>query len=232
MPRLPSPGGSDIWGQQLNDAILGIANRADYPPASPNAKDDEYDGTSTVTWTNTPTAANAKDRNTTRPGHLYIKTSGSGANLVGEYQPIPASFPFTVTAKVVSTTGRANYHRAGGLVFYPATPTSASPCVYFGLVFNTTGIEITRVTYTDATTFGSQSTFAGVRTGTPAREIYLKAVFTSATSASLYYSTDGYAWILDATYTFPFTVANMGVAQSEETALGGVEAYYKFFRVT
>lgn len=208
----------------------------DKPPASPNAKDDEYDGTSTVTWTATPTAANAKDRNSTRADHLYIKAaSGNASHLVGEYQAIPGSFPFTVTSKVVSTTGRQAFHRAGGLYFAPASPTTSSAVVYFGSVYNSSapaGMEIVRITYTNDSTFGSQSTFVGQRAGLPMREYYLKAVFTSATAASLYYSSDGYAWILAEAYTFGFTVANMGVAQAEETANTGVEAFYGFFRVS
>lgn len=206
---------------------------ADAPPVSPNAKDDEFDGTSSATWTATPVAPSVTDRNTTRPSHLYIKAAGSGSNLVGRHQPIPAAFPFTVTTKLASSTGRANFHRGGGIILLPAAPTAASPELYIGVVYNTNGVECVRVYYTNGTTFGNQSTFPGNRVGLPARPHYLRVVATSATSISTYMSTDGWAWVpIEVGYTVPFAIGRVGLGLSEETALGGVEAFFDFFRVT
>ena len=64
----------------------------DAPPTSPNAKDDEFDGSSSVTWTSTPTAPNAWDINTTSPDCAYwtANSGGASATYVGKYQSVPS----------------------------------------------------------------------------------------------------------------------------------------------
>lgn len=204
---------------------------ADVPPAVANAKDDEFDGTSTATWIATPTAPNVANVNSTVPHGLYMKATGSGSTLVGRYQAAP-SFPFTITTKLTGTTARQNFMRGGGIILLPSAPTNASAATYFGPVYNSTGIEFVRIAYTNMSTFGSQSTLVGPRWGVPAPQMYLRAVVTSATAVSFYASHDGRIWTpLNAGYTNPFSIANIGLGLSEE-ATGGCEARLEFFRVS
>lgn len=211
---------------------------ADIHPTTPNAKDDEFDGTSTVTWSATPTAANAFDINTTRADHAYIKASGSGSAYVGKVQPVPGSFPFTITAKVKSSTGRANNHRLGGIVLGPASPTGTSTMIYLGQTWDTTnhgapGTGVNRMQVQFGGTFG---TVAAARPLIGHHsELYLRMTVTSATSISTWTSTDGYAWTPVESAFSPspaFTPGVMGIVCSEEGSAVGVESYFEWFRVT
>lgn len=204
---------------------------ADAPPATANARDDEFNGTSAVTWSATPTAPTATNVNVTRPGHLYVRSAGPAGVYVGRYQSAPATFPYTVLTKVVGDTSRLNFHRGGGIILYPATPTASSGLVYFGKLYdapNLGGWGTARIHNTAEGTFGSI-----VRTGFPTAmgSLYLRAVLASATSVTLSYSLDGWAWRDLETYTVPFSVANIGLAITEEGG-GGVDSYFDFFRVT
>lgn len=214
-----SSGGSGLWA--TNPAV-------DTKPGSPNAKDDEFDGTSSVTWTNTPTAPNAWDINTTRAGHAYLKASGSGAALVGKYQAVP-SFPFTITAKLSSTTGRAGFHRGGGIFIAAASPTGSSNAVYVGAQ-NDSQRVYNRITETLGGSFVSQSAKTYYGHWGP---VYLRLVVTSATSVTPYMSHDGWSWLqIEAAFNPGFTPGVMGLCANEESAGGGVEAQFDFFRIT
>jgi hypothetical protein len=201
---------------------------ADIPPVSPNAKDDEFDGTSTVTWTSTPTAPNAWDINTTRAHHAYLKASGSGAALVGKYQAVPASYPYTITAKVTST-GRSNYHRTGGIFVAAASPTGSSNAVYLGGEFSTS-MQSGRILQTLGGTYTSQTIGYLINHFAP---LYMKMKVNSATSIDMWVSVDGYSWMrVETAYNPGFTPGVMGMICNEESAGGGVEAFYDFFRIT
>lgn len=232
MPVLPTPGGSDVWGANLNAAIRGFAG-PDATPTSPNAKDDEFDGSSSVTWTSTPTAPNAWDINTTAKDCAYLKANsgGSSATYVGKYQSVPST-PFTITAKVASTC-RANYQRGGGIFIAPSSPTSTSSLVYLGHIFHTS--------YQNRALMRVQALFNGSSpTNTTPTVLlpmwgwaYLRLVVTSATNVSSYGSADGRAWFALETGLNPgFTPGVMGVCANEEGAAGPVEAYFEYFRVT
>lgn len=203
---------------------------ADKPPATANARDDEFDGTSSVVWTPTPTAPTAADVHSTRPGHLFLRSAGPAAKFVGRYQSASGVFPFTVITKVTGASDRLNFHRGGGIILYPASPVAASGLVYLGKLFdgaNISGWGVARVTNTAEGTFGSILRVAApIASGTT----YLQAVLTSATSVTFSYSTDGWAWRPVETYTLPFSVANIGLAVTEEGG-GGVDAFFDFFRV-
>lgn len=207
----------------------------DAPPAVPNAKDDEFDGTSSVSWTSTPTAPNAFDIDTTSRGCMYVKASGSGAAPVGKYQAVP-SFPFTITTKVFST-GRLSFHKAGGILLIPATPTGASSAVLLSHTARSAanaGIQRTAITL--GGTFASESTNPGplaVVKGEAMGARYLRMKVNSATSIDCYCSADGRAWLpVETGFNPGFTPAFMGLGCSEENSGGGVEAYFEFFRVT
>lgn len=198
----------------------------DTPPAVPNAKDDEFDGTSSVSWTQFG-SPNTWNINSTLTGHAYLKASGSGGTLVGVVQAVP-SFPFTATVKLKGTTRRANFHRGGGLCFFPAGAISGvSAPVYYGLVHNT-NFEIDRVKYSDLSTFGSQTQqYSG-----PITPVYLRAIVNSATSVDLAFSQDGVGFVTHvAAYNPTFSIGQIGLANSEESALGGVESWFEWFRV-
>lgn len=217
------------------DKVLLGAYPSDFPPpsaddapASANAKDDEFDGTTSVTWTATPTAANVLDVNSTSPGELYVKASGSSSTYVGRHQPIPGAYPFTIITKVTATTGRANNHRAGGIILGPASPTGSSTLVYLGVAYNSAN-TVYRVLQTFGGTFSSQAGGAVVAAGAP---LYLKMVCTSATSIATYWSGSGKLWSLIESGLNPgFTPGVMGLACSEEGG-SGVEFTAAFFRVT
>lgn len=219
------PGGTSAGGFPLGDA--------DLPPTTVNTRNDEFDGTSTVAWTVTPTAPTATDANITRPGHRYLRSAGQATTYVGQYQSAPTVFPYTMIAKLSSSTQRLNFHRGGGLLLYPAAPTAASPLVYIGKLYDTTNTGGHGVSVFSNTT---ESTFsaAAARFAYPpaAGGIYVRAVMASATSASFDVSTDGYAWrSILAGYTVPFSVANIGLGITEEGG-GGVDAFFDWFRVS
>lgn len=223
------------------DKIVHGPTRADVqgdpPPNAPNAKDDEFDGSSSVTWTSTPTAPNAFDINSTEPGFMYLKASGSGAAIVGKYQAVPGSYPYTITTKVFST-GRASFHKAGGIFLVGATPTGASTALIVTHAARSgaqAGVQ--RVLITLGGTFGSEApTAPGMlpETQGPAHGArYLRVVVNAANNVDTYASADGKAWhLVEAAANPGFTPAFMGLGCNEESAGGGVEAYFDFFRVT
>lgn len=201
---------------------------ADKPPASPNGKDDEFDGTSSVTWTSSPTAPNAFDINTSRESHMYLKASGSGAAYVGKYQAVPGSYPYTITTKV-STTARGNFQRGGGIILAPTTPTGTSNIVYVGSLYNNARV-VERIIAQFGGAFVSQTSAILSGYWGP---VYLKLTVNSATSMSSWGSTDGYNWIPIETAVNPgFTPAYMGLALNDETLAAGCEAWSDFFRIT
>lgn len=200
---------------------------ADEPPGSPSAYDDEFDGTTSVTWTAFGSPA-SNTVNSTRPGHLYLQASGTGSTLVGRVQTAPASFPFTVSTKVAGTTSRANYHRGGGLCFFPSGAISGgSSPVYFGVNHNA-GARVARITYSGLSGYGGEAYEA---LGAKLAPVYLRAVFTSATAVSLQWSHDGWAWQVVEAPTLPFSVGQIGLACSEEGG-GGLDVYFDWLRVT
>lgn len=210
------------------------AGSADRPPTSANAKDDEFDGTSSVSWSSTPTAPAAWDINTSRPHHAYLKASGTAAAYVGKLQATPGSYPYTVTAKLSSATIRARYQRAC-LILSPASPTGTTSFCGVISMWNPDqagsagGFSASRQTAQFGGTFGSiaGATFLG------AGALYMRLVVNSATSVDFYASTDGWSWVPLQTGLNPgFTPALMGLAVNDESANSGVEAYFDFFRVT
>lgn len=213
-----------------------LAGSADIPPAVANAKNDEFDGSSAVSWISTPTPPSAFDINTTRPHHARLVASGSGSTIVGKYQAAPASFPYTVTMKM-NSNGRANYHRSGAIMLLPTAPTSSTGCVLAGMSYadnagaagaETGGLGFQRLYHSNMSTYSSQSRRVALGGG----PWYFRVVMTSATAAAIYYSMDGWVWALVENYTVPFSVAYIGFGISEENSGGGVEAHSDWFRVT
>jgi len=210
-------------------AIPFLNGNADAHPVTANSHDDEFDGSSTVTWSATPTAANASNINTTRPGHLYLKASGSGAAYVGKVRAVPGSTPFTITAVLKGFTARANYHRGGGIILGPASPTGSSNLLYCGAAFNAS-IGVQRIVAQFGGTFGSQTSALLPNHWGPT---YLKVVVNSSTSVDTFASVDGWAWLpIETAFNPGFTPGVMGLACNEENSGGGQESYFDWFRVT
>ena len=231
--RLPipnDPATEDLWGQQVNDLLTELVGPATLEPGSPNAKDDEFDGTSSVTWTTTPTAPTVMDT-TTRPGTLRINGNATGATYVGKVQPVPGAYPYTITTKVLASTVRGGNCRGGGIILTGGTA-SGSDLVYFGLLLNST-VSAWAVKGTLGGTW--QGGLTGKWDYMPRTNVHFKVVVTSATVMDFYVSFDGFSWFkCDTASTNPgFTPTHMGLAVADESnGQGGIEALFDFFRVT
>lgn len=197
------------------------------PPSSPSAYDDEFDGWSTVTWSDTPTAATTKDTNSFVSGCLHLKGVGTNNNLIGVVQAPPGSFPYTITFQLASRGAPVNYHRNGGIILSNGL-TSGSSVWYVGQVWD--GLQKWWV--------GNQS-YAGAFYTSPGSHAgrgdakYGRVTVASASSATAYYSDDGYVWVELVTFNPGFTPTHMGLACSQDTTNSiNTEATFGFFRVT
>lgn len=227
--RLPSTGGSDVWGVQLNAAIANLAG-PDLPPTSPNAKDDEFDGNSSATWTTTPTAPTTWDINSTAAYRAYLRANALSTAFTGKYQGIPGAYPFTITTKV-SSNRRGNSNLGLGLFLSVATPSGASPIMWLGPDFSTS-LLVQRLSYSSfaTTSFVSAASAAGLAGW--AGSLYLRIVAASATSIKTQASADGLVWhTLDAALNPGFTPGVMGLVLSE-SGTADLEGVADFFRVT
>lgn len=211
---------------------------ADAPPASPNAKDDEFDGTSSVTWANGPYAPTAWDINSTRPGHGVLRANGL-TNLVAKYQAVPGSYPYTLTAKIAGSNA-SGANQAVALLLAPASPATSSPVVLLGFQIGSTDVFIQRLLWSNhSTSFTSGTRGVGLPItsgGGPLRHpiapLYARMVVASATSVKTQLSWDGWNWVtLDSALNPGFTPGVMGVGVSE-FGTADLTAHFDWFRVT
>lgn len=230
--RLPTPNDpatEDVWGDELNDLLAEVVGPASFEPASPNAKDDEFDGTSTVTWTTTPTAPTTMNI-TDRPGALRIVGNGTGAAYVGELQPVPASYPYTITAKVLTSSIRGGNCRGGGIILTNGVVGGSSVC-YFGHVLSTfVSTWAVKGTLAGSWGGGGSAWGNGQRTNT-----HFKVVVLDSTTIDCFVSWDGTSWFkVETAFVTGFTTpTHMGLAVTDESnGTGGCDAYFDFFRVT
>lgn len=229
-PRISATGSGGGGGGGVSYYPPGSA---DVPPVSPNAKDDEFDGTSPVTWTATPTAAALWAVDTDRVSHLHLQaTSAQGSNAVGKVQATPST-PFTITTKLAGHNIRTNFSFAGLLLAPSGTLTSSSLMVYFGPQFNSgsSNLAVRRGSNNLGGTGSFSETVAPV--GWQAlMPPYLRAVVSSATSVDFLASFDGFAWAtIQSGFNPGFTPGVMGLCASYNGG-GTVDAYFDFFRVT
>lgn len=202
-----------------------------------NSQDDEFDGLSAASWTNTPTAPTAWN---VAGGKLYIRSNGNGTPfpLVGKYQSIP-SYPFTVETKLSATNIYGNAS-LGGMFITSAGPSGSSPCFVLTLVGATTGATVPnppyytqRVKYTafNANTFSTAAT-ATPLTGVPPIPRYLRIIATNATSFATYASLDGINWrTIETGFNPGFTPGVMGLFACEN-AQTDIDATFDYFRVS
>lgn len=229
-PETPSPSGR-LTIEEVLAAVGGVVAAPpgpDAPPSVAHPLNDEFDGTATVTWFDTPAPATAWDEGETRPGTLHIN-GDLGDRFVGRLRPLGSVFPVTVTTKVSSTTARGTHQRGGGVLITEANPSPASVVDYVGVVY-TGKFVIQHFRYTFD---GPIQTWddVGTITGLP---LWLRVTFTSDTSAQAQYSSDGALW------SPPFNLpglnyfagaVGLGVA-NEGGHVGGVSALFDYLRTT
>lgn len=226
-----SGGGTPILAADLNARDVALGTVGGYltlvVPSSPNAKDDEFDGTSSVTWSNTPTTALTVSLNGYIPGRLFIQTS-SAANFVGRVQAVPGAYPYTITTRIADAMTNANFQQAG-IILGPSSPIGTSAIRFFGIQAATGMIQTTRWSGTFAGTFSNQSTWT-TSLGRP--PLWFKVTVNSATSIDSYVSVDGATWnTMESAHNPGFTPGVMGLALSANTATNS-SASFDFFRVT
>lgn len=202
---------------------------ADIPPVSANAKDDEFDGTSLVTWTNGPTAPTTFNRNSTRAHHAFLRSNGNTTNAVVVYQSTPST-PFTITTKIAAAHhGTNNY---ASVILTTASPTGSSPLYIVGPDSpSATTTQVDRQKWNTFATSGFSSASA-VNFANTRGPWYIKVVVNSTTSVDSFVSTDGYAWVqIEAAFNPGFTIGSMGLGVVEGSG-PDMSAYVDFFRIT
>jgi hypothetical protein len=202
-----------------------LLGSADKPPASPSAFDDEFDGTSSVVWSNAPNAPASFDINTTIPGRAYMVAS-AGGNFQGKGQAVPGAYPFTITAKVAGHnsdgTGNAEYV---GIFLAPASPTTSSKIYLLGT--DNSPIRADRQIYSAWNT-GAFTSAVGNYFVSHWGPYYVRCRVNSATSVDCWVSLDGWTWIqIESALNPGFTPGVMGLQ-----ATNGRSVNYEFFRVT
>ena len=210
------------------DQTWAVPLYTDPPPVSPSIYDDEFDGTSSVVWSDTPTPASSYDVSISRQSHLSIFTQSMSAMYVGRLQDSPGVYPYTITIKLSGHNGLMNYHRGGGIAIGPATPTNASRIYYFGATF-ATGLQPMRTlaafngAWISNTTLDRSPEFK-----------YYRVTVNSSISISSFCSLDGYSWLpIEANFNPGFIPGVIGVVCNEEGInIGGVSCSFDYFRVT
>jgi hypothetical protein len=208
----------------------------DAPPTSPNAKDDEFDGTSSVTWTSTPTAPTSWVINTTRASHAVLRSNGNGNNVVGKYQTVPGSYPYTITVKVTGHNSHGASNRVG-IFLGPASPTGASANILLATEVAATSHYWQRVLQSS---FTGSFTSSAIGLQIPVTSggfrdfgaFYFRFKVNSATSVDSSLSRDGWNFVtFESAFNPGFTPGVMGVFTGE-TGTADLTAHFDFFRVT
>jgi hypothetical protein len=213
--------------------IPGLRGSPDALPASPNAKDDEFEALSGWTTLGTLDTSNVTDY----PSHYHIKRISSAAEVDGIYKTAP-SMPFTVTAKIAAANidNGSPGHRSVGILLADSTPTALA-LVEFN--FATGGqFAISCRKWASRTSFTSALNDTNIWTAsamvTPPMPLYLRALVTSSTSVTVSYSLDGFIFHTTATVNPGITFANFGLSVSDPTDSGGntVEGIIDSIRIT
>lgn len=199
----------------------GWFSPVDAPPASPNAFDDEFTSSGSLSgWTAFGQTNTVTDINTTVPGRLYVHRNANigGAKTGGYYKAISTSGTYLV--KCGATNARENYHRGNVVCILPTGAISdSSPVVQIGQ-FYVNGLDIVATRMSDLSTyattvfdFGSAGTV-----GERPAALYVKLKFNSATSVDIDISHDGIAWMSGVTaYNPGWNMDKIGWGVSEES---------------
>lgn len=197
------------------------------PPDGPY--DDEFDGTSSVSWSLSPTAPSLVEINEPdfSPGCLHLIPQAS-AQYQGIVQSAPGTYPYTITTRVLARGLGVNFHRGGGILLAPTGWSGPAAVVYYGWAYDGSW-RAGRYSTNSSGTFASSG---GVTAGIDPRACF-RAEVLSATSARFSYSEDGTLWNVAETLTLPFTPGLIGLANNREGATGSPGgSVFEFFRVT
>ena len=212
------------------DGAAGAGGVYPPPPTEPNARNDEFDGTSTAVWSPTPIPA-LEAESLSRPGHLRLKASGSANKYVGLLQPVPTTFPFTVETKLVSSTIRAGSHRTG-LLFSEGLG-QFSTMAMVGLLVNTSAIGTWFAAAWNGSLSGGGHNVITTQYPSIPRDLYLRVRVNSLNSLDIEMSSDAHVWSPIATNWNPgFNMAYMGLALNEEGSNIGTESSFEYFRIS
>ncbi len=184
----------------------------DRVPASPNAKDDEFDALSGWTTLGTLDVSNVTDF----ASHLHLKRTSSAANVDGIYKTAP-SMPFTVTAKIsaANLNNGAAGHRSVGILLADSTPTALALVEFNFASGGNYNISIRK--WTNRTTFSSSLNDISIFPNSmalPPIPFYIRAIVTSSTSLTNNWSLDGKLWTPAATVNPGISFANVGLSVS------------------
>lgn len=196
--------------------IPGLAGHPDRNAIGGAGTSEEYDTSTTgLSWDNTPTTV---DSDTTIPSHLYIRAATINQACIGTKSWSPAG-AFDARCKITFgledvTTGT---HQIG--IHIGDSGNSNRVTVNFEY---TTGSPVScsvkAYTYASATYTQRGQTFS-VPFGAP---FYLRITRDGSNNVSFWFSLNGLVWMLIATQSFTFTVANIGFRTSVPNNSGAV----------
>lgn len=196
------------------------------PPASPNAIDDEFDGTSSVSYTDVNMTGVTQNINSTIPGHLYMHTNGSAAGAIrAKLQALPAG-DFTIYFQV-QMIGTYDFAQNAGIIFTNGTTNGAGNqyCVAIQSIGNTVKRAIDT-----GTNFGN---FTANVTGGGPMPVFSGGLFgrvrRSGSTYTVAHSTDGETWF-EVTITPPVTPTFFGPFILKITTSADFAASWPFIR--
>lgn len=201
-------------------------------PASPNAKDDEFDSTDTnnppTGWTAMGTLTGV-DINSTRKSHLYLKAAANGNYaLAGIYKAWTPSAGDTVTAYLSDHSMVGQFQKAM-LFVATATPGQvAGACTQVvGAGSGANMDEVNSKLYTSPSGGSLTNDFSTVGMPSP---LYLRIVYASSTNLVIQASRGGNFWRTINSFNPAFTVGSYGLCVSPENTTGDVEALFDWIR--
>lgn len=162
----------------------------------------------------------SEDAHTTVPHAYFVSSTDAAAALNGRYVATPnATGPWTAITKVVAHNVRLNYNDVGMFIAEAAPGKLTSFEVHNGL------ISVDQ--WTNRTTYASGPWSWSIRLWAP---VWF-AISVSASSATFYFSPDGWTWMRGLTnYAVGYTIGSVGLyCQSQNSS--GVMGAFDFLRV-
>jgi hypothetical protein len=172
-------------------------------PASPNAKDDEFDTLSGWSTLGTLDVSNVSDYGS----FLHLKRTASGQEVNGLYKAIP-SIPFTATLRIPGILANSGMF---GIMLLDSTPTAIFTSVNsFGSGFGAWN-DVLTIQWSNRTTRGTTTDNNMSGSVNPIAR-YLRVKVNSSSSIDTSISTDGFFFTSVSTgVNSGLTVANVGV---------------------
>lgn len=196
----------------------------DIPPMSPSAHDDEFDGTSGVSWTDVNwSGLTAWDANTTYPGWLWAKNPTGTEVLRCKLQALPAG-DFCIVGKMNASGGAGTV--VAGLVLSTTNTASSGTQFTAAIARRSSAFAYGSQKYTNFTTFGSD--LVNIGSAHPNGTIWLRLRL----SGSTYYagfSIDGKTWY-EQTISPGVTPSYMGIFVDNAASGQNQEVSFDYFR--